>query len=255
MATDALSAQPIRTEGDATEKVQVRILDKSVDANQLAIESNGNAQVKVHGQDPSATDQILRTSEQGSASVDGVYDASLNTDPSNSGLIASQRAASPADSDQIKRVTAISSGSVHALDISLHDESGNPYSETNPLPVNISETEGTPINDFKDAASIVSGASDNHDYTVTALKTLWLTQVEWSASGKARMELKIETGVATNVFTSKFVQFNSASDQNASIILKEPIAVAAGVRVRLSMTNKEPGQPQDLYSTICGHEV
>lgn len=124
----------------------------------------------------------------------------------------------------------------------------------NPVPVSIvSATSGTAINDYKDAAAIAAAASDSHDYTVTVLKTLTLTSVIASASGKAKMLISVETALASGVFTPRFVQFNSTADTNMQVVLTDPIAVAAGVRVRVVMTNKD-NQPQDLYSTICGTE-
>lgn len=124
----------------------------------------------------------------------------------------------------------------------------------NPVPVTMEDSPGTHINNYKDAAAVAANASDNHDYTVTALKTLYFNQVESSASGKAKMVIQVETGVASNVFTTYFTQFNSTADTNMSIQLKDDIVVAAGVRVRVIMTNKD-NQAQDLYSTICGYEV
>lgn len=124
----------------------------------------------------------------------------------------------------------------------------------NPVPVTIEATPGTHVNDYKDASSIAAGASDNHDYTVTAGKTLHLNQVESSASGKAKMQVQVETGVATNSFTTYFVQFNSTAETNMSIRLMDDISVAAGVRVRVIMTNRD-NQAQDLYSTISGFEI
>lgn len=135
----------------------------------------------------------------------------------------------------------------------LRDEAGNAFSNSNPLPVML-ESEGSEVNDYKAASAIAGGANDNHDYTVTAAKTLQLTQIEASASGKLKIEVQIESGVGTNTFATKFVKFNSTSDPNVSIILKEPIAVAAGVRVRVIASNRD-NQAQDLYSTISGHEV
>ncbi len=67
------------------------------------------------------------------------------------------------------------------------------------------------------------------------------------------MEIQVETGVATGVFLTKFVQFNSTADTNMEVVLTDSISVAAGVRVRVIMTNRE-NQAQDLYSTICGTE-
>lgn len=132
---------------------------------------------------------------------------------------------------------------------------GANVSATNPVPVTISvDSPGTEVNDYQTNSAVAAGASSNHDYTVTALKTLLLTQINASASGKAKIEVQIETGVATGIFTSKFVQFNSTATPNMGIELRAPIAVAAGVRVRIIRTNKD-NQSQDLYSTISGQET
>jgi len=130
---------------------------------------------------------------------------------------------------------------------------GTDVSAANPVPVTLEASPGTTVADYKDASSIAANASDNHDYTVTAGKTLYFSQVIAAGSGKTKMEVQIETGVATNVFTSKFVQFNSTADTSMDFSLVNPIKVAAGVRVRLIMTNIDKGA-QDLYSTICGNE-
>lgn len=139
------------------------------------------------------------------------------------------------------------------LKAGIFDSSGNAISTMNPLPVTVDTVAGTTIDHYKDASSIAAAATDDHDYTVTAGKTLYLTQIEASASGKAKMEVKVETAVGSGTFTSKFVQFNSTADTNMSIRLEDPIAVAAGVKVRVTMTNRDISA-QDLYSTICGHE-
>ena len=132
---------------------------------------------------------------------------------------------------------------------------GADVTSLNPVPVVISATgSGTSVNDYKTASAVASNATDNHDYTVTAGKTLLLHQLEASGSGKIKMEAQIETGVATNVFNTKFVQFNSTATPNTSVLLQDPISVAAGVRVRIIMTNDDKGA-QDLYSTISGQEV
>ncbi len=131
---------------------------------------------------------------------------------------------------------------------------GADVSGANPVPVTVvSTTAGTSVDDYKDATAIAAGSSDNHDYTVTAGKTLILTQVEGSASGMAKMTVAIETGVATGVFTTKFVQFNSTATPNMLIAPIAPISVAAGVRVRCTMMNRDKAA-EDLYSTICGTE-
>lgn len=128
-------------------------------------------------------------------------------------------------------------------------------SPSNPLPVIIDPAgAGTPVMDYKNAAAIGTGASDNHDYTVTAGKTLYLQSIESSAPGKAKMTLSIETGVASGVFTVKAAQFNSTATPNMSLSIAAPILVAAGVRVRVNMSNNDLGA-DNLYSTILGFEV
>lgn len=132
---------------------------------------------------------------------------------------------------------------------------GADVTASNPVPVTISvNNAGTEINNYNTASAVAAGATSNHDYTVTALKTLLLTQIEASASGKMKTEVQIETGVATGVFNTRFVQFSSTATASLSIHLAAPISVAAGVRVRVIRTNKD-NQAQDLYSTISGQEV
>lgn len=131
---------------------------------------------------------------------------------------------------------------------------GANVSAANPVPVTIEDAPGTHINDFKDATATAINATDDHDYTVTAGKTLHLNQITSSASGKAKMTVRIETGVATGVFNDVFVQFNSAATPNMSVILSDDILIAAGVRVRCSMKNRDLAA-EDLYSTISGFEL
>lgn len=137
----------------------------------------------------------------------------------------------------------------------LRDATGTAFSATNPMPVSFSvDNAGTEINNYLVSTAVAAAASSNHDYTVTAGKTLLLTQVEASGSGKMKIEVQIESGVATAVFTTRFVQFNSTANTNSSLNIKAPITVAAGVRVRVIRTNRD-NAAQDLYSTIAGQEV
>jgi hypothetical protein len=66
-------------------------------------------------------------------------------------------------------------------------------------------------------------------------------------------ELQVETGVATGIYTSKSVLFNSTAMPNAQISLKRMIKVAAGVRVKIIRTNLD-NQAQALYSFVNGLE-
>jgi hypothetical protein len=256
---DYNSGLPIRSEADGLdERVHVKIVDGTNPAvNQVTVDSDKNLHVEIHGNDPAGVDRVVRTSELGALTPDGVYDASNNTKPGNSAIIVHSRAVSPGDAQSVIRATGINSTvntDVWAQDVAIRDEQGNPFSASNPLPVTLVDSEGDEINDYKAAPAIIKDATDNHDYTVTALKTLKLQQIEASASGKMKMEVKVETGVATNVFTTKWVMFNSTANPNLSLWIKEQLTVAAGVRVRVTLKNLD-NQPQDLYSTISGHEI
>ena len=255
--SDYNSGLPVRTEADGTdERLHVKVVDGATPSRRMTVDADLNAHVESHGNDPAGGDHVVRLSELGALTPDGVYDVSGNTKPGNVGLVASTRVASPTDSTQSQRLTSVTDtgGTVRALDVAMRDSLGNEINEANPLPVFVADSTGTEINDHKKVIALAVGATDNHDYTVTALKTLKFTQVECSGSGKIKVEVSVETGVATGVFNNRFVQFNSTSSPNCSLQIREVISVVAGVRVRLAITNNDK-QPQDVYSTICGHEI
>jgi len=252
---DINSGLPIRSEADGTdERVHVKVVDGATPAQRMTVDTDLNAHVEIHGDDPAAVDRVVRLSEQGAITPDGFYDAALNTKPGNVGLIAFQRAVTPGDADQVEKLTAITSNDVHALDVALHDEDGNAFSASNPLPVTFVDSEGTEVNNYNTGAALAAGATSNHDYTVTAATTLKLSQIWASASGKMRIEVSIETAPASGVFVSRFVGFNSTSQPNIRIPVNENIEVAAGVKVRVARKNND-NQAQDVYSTISGHEI
>lgn len=118
------------------------------------------------------------------------------------------------------------------------------------LNVVVKENPGTEVVDYDTSAAVAGGASDNHDYTST---NFLLQGVFAAASGKMKIEIRIETGAATNVFNTIAVQFNSTANPNMELILKSAYQVPAGARVRVIRTNRE-NQAQDVYSTILGVE-
>lgn len=177
--------------------------------------------------------------------------ATDKVDASGSAVTVSNTVAVSATDLDIRDLTA-ASDSVSAW---IKDATGTAFSATNPLPVSITaDNAGTEVNNYNTASAVAAGATSNHDYTVTAGKTLLLTQIEASGSGKMKIEVQVESGVASGTFASKFVQFNSTATPNMHIELKSPISVAAGVRVRVIRTNRD-NQAQDVYSTISGQEV
>lgn len=253
---DINSALPIRSEADgADQRVQVKVVDKtSPGTQQMTVDTDSNAHVESHGNDPAGVDRVMRLSELGAITPDGVYDAADNTIPGNVGLIASERNAAPDDTTQTQRLTAVTNDIKRLLDVSIHDEDGAPFSASNPLPTTSVDSEGDEVNDYNTASAVAAAATNNHDYTVTAGQILKFTGVHTSASGRIKVVVSIETGVGTNVFTPKFVRFSTASELNEFIEIQEAIEVAAGVRVRVARTNRDL-LAQDLYSTICGHEI
>ena len=247
---------PVRTEADADERLQTKIVDATTPSQQMEVDSDNNAHVESHGNNPSGSDTVLRLSELGAPNPDGDYDASNNSKPASSALIAHDRQATPADTDQNQRVTAVTNSDVHALDMALHDESGVPYSENNPLPVSIEESEGDEIQDFKQATTIAADASDDHTYSVASGRTLLLTGVYASSSSRSKCEVYIGDGGVSETFALKAVAFGTSSDPNMPIKFTTPIKVvgtANTTTVKITMTNRD-NQSQDLYSTVMGLE-
>src|SRR5690606_37263847 len=123
-----------------------------------------------------------------------------------------------------------------ALDIALNDENGNAYSANNPLPVTLEESEGEAIQYYQTSESVAKDAVVNHVYTVTSDRTFVGTGVWASASGKIRVALQVETAPASGVFNTRKVGFNSTANPNVYMPLDRTLKVAAGVRIRISIT-------------------
>jgi hypothetical protein len=255
---DYNSALPVRSEADGSdERLHVKIVDgvASPSVNKVQVDSDNNLHVEVHGDNPAGGEETLRLSELGSASVDGVYSALNNSDPSNIGLVAAIRAASPADSDQTQRLTAKTGTvdtTVHALDVSLHDQNGNSYTQSNPLPVSISDlTAGaTEVLEF-DSATKAAAATHTYTYTVTPGKSFILQKVSASASGKMKMEISIGAIGAEDL---KVVKFNSTASPNVEYSFETPHSIADTEDLVVVLTNKD-NQSQDLYLTVEGYEI
>ena len=254
---DYNSGLPIRSEADgADERVQVKVVDSTnPDTQQMVVDTDGNAHAEAHGNDPAGVDRVLRTSEQGHANVSGLYDVSDNTDPANIGVIAHSRSSSPSDAQQTERITSIenAAGDVRSLDISLHDESGEAYSFTNPLPVFQTESEGDEVEDFQTSSSIASDATATHDYSVSASKVFLGSIMSVSGSGKLKAELQLEDAPAAGTYSTIEVKFNSTANPNVEFDMRKITKQVAGANVRVVITNRD-NQPQDLYSTLRGIE-
>jgi hypothetical protein len=107
------------------------------------------------------------------------------------------------------------------------------------------------VNNFDTSSAVGAAATDDHDYTVTALKTLLLKSITVSASGKMKV---IITQDATGTPVVLGTCFVNTALPNFIFEFPQPVECAAGTVLRVSRTNNE-ASPMDVYSTINGIEV
>lgn len=185
--------------------------------------------------------------------VDGDYEAVDNKDPSSTGMIASERSATPDKTTMNLRPTAVvGDDDKVALDVALSTGDGNTINEENPLPIYQTESPGDEIEDPHVGSDIAEDGVSNHDYVVSAAKTFKRIEAEASSSGFAKFQLQIETGVATGIYTTIMTKFNSTSNPNVEF--KYTKRVLTGINVRVAKTNCDDDDT-DLHSVIRGVEV
>lgn len=275
--SDFNSALPVRTEnnGDAV----IRLVDGTVTSQFLTINADGSLNIEqatasLLNATVVATDLDIRDLTAATDSVEAKQATPANlksevSQPTASLLNATVVQGTAANLlAQVSQPTAANlNATVVATDLDirdlaaatdsvsawLKDATGTAFSSLNPLPVTFTANTAGEVNSYSTSASLAGGGTSNHDYTVSALKTLLLQQIEASGSGKMKIEVQIESSIGSGTFATKFVQFNSTATPNMHIQLTNPISVATGVRVRIIRTNKE-GSSQDVYSTISGQE-
>ena len=139
--------------------------------------------------------------------------------------------------------------STDSVQANLFDEAGVAFSLTNPLPVIVStpDATGDEVAEYNTSVAVAAAASVNHDYTVTAAKTLLINQVWASASAKIKVQVLVNAVV-------KFVGFNSTANPNVEIPMNSILKGAATEVVRITITNLD-NQAQDVYSTLLGIEI
>lgn len=253
---DQHTGLPVRSEDDGTdERVLVKIqdatdpggVDKTVEVSEKLVHN------RTHGEDPAGTKVQLKLSEEGHANSNGDYDAGTNTEPSSTGVVAHDENATPDETHQNLRITASRTGTKTGMHVALLDEDSVPYSDTNPVPVAITENEGAEIHDFDQASAVAKDATADHDYVVANGVSVLLYGYRASGSGKVKAELQIGDGAVAEVFATKDVSFNSTATPNVSgDFFRVPIKVvgtANGTTIKLIKTNRD-NQAQDLYSTF-----
>ncbi len=109
---------------------------------------------------------------------------------------------------------------------------------------------GTKVHDYA-TATPGAGASSNNDYTVVGT-TFELSRVEWSGSGK--MKVEIQTGPVAGLAT---VAVGFSEKDSQGFITFDPVKVVPVTStgtVRVIMTNRQ-GAAVDVNSTIMGNDV
>lgn len=263
---DYNSSLPVRTQNNGD--VVVKVADGTTPSQELAIDSNGKVTVKLN---------------DGSGNSIGSTSGSLNVDVTNTTIAVTQSTTPWVDnitqiggsnitlgqktsansvpvviaSDQstinVTVATPLPAGTNNIGKVSIQDSSGNPFSPTNPLFVSLSDTVGSSVDSYQTSVALAAGSSVNMDYTVTSGKTFYTRQVIAAGSGKIKLVVQYETGVATGVFNTFWVGFNSTSNPNILIPTPTDKTQIAGARIRLVLTNSDVAS-QDVYSTLSGTE-
>lgn len=152
------------------------------------------------------------------------------------------------------RKLQIDIGSVSATAVPV-SANGTSNSETNPLYVQNVQgvVSGIEVIDYDTASSVASQATSNHDYTVTATKTLKVIRVTGSSAGAQKIEL--QSGPLASLST-KQVAFTSQSNQTWVMEFDGRLEVpdTSTGTLRIARTNRER-VATDLYSTIIATEV
>jgi hypothetical protein len=247
------SALPIRSEADGSdERVHVKICDGTTPTQMATVDSDGNVYVQAHGKRADdAADVTLRLSELGNANTDGVYEADNNSLPSNTGLIACDRAAAPAATDQTLRLTGVqgTTDTTHwSLDVAMHDGDGEGIDDSHPLPIKVVSglSTGTPVFAYEKESAVAKDGTGTHTITPSADTEAKISQISASGSGKIKMEVKWGP-TASEVL--KYVAFNSTAQPNICWTLMEDLVLAETDSLIVTVTNLD-NAAQDIYTTI-----
>jgi hypothetical protein len=238
------SSLPIRTEsaGDA----EVKIVDQTTPSQGLAVDTEGKIKTLLFGNNGTA-DVVLPVDATSGAlkvdivSADGItVDVDLNHENDDVLVYGFDGAAN-------QKIAVDSNGNLQVEIV------GN--SPTNPVFVQevVVASVTTPIHEYQTAVDVAKDNTMVLEYTVSAGKTLTVTNWGGSGSDKIRASLSVETGVATGVFNDQDVLFNSTSAPNPERNYASGIQVAAGVKVRVTVLNRS--STQDVYAFLNGQET
>ena len=184
---------------------------------------------------------------------DGDYNLLTNEEPHSAGIITSERSAAKEVATMNKRPSSVDGDEDKtAMDVAISDGDGNSINLNNPMPVYISDSPSTEIEDYSTANVLKTGGSVNHDY-VTGSEFRGLN-VECSSGGLGKFELQVETGAATGIYNTLMAKFNSTSNPEVKFAHRFPAPIPTGITIRVVKTN-EDNQDTDMYSLINGTEI
>lgn len=227
------NGQQAAMQGDSSANLLVKVnVALPTGGNTIGIVNQGTAGSAANGWFTKITDGT------NTAAVKAASTAAAAADPSLV-VALSPNSPVPAGTNQIGAVSIQSGGTANG--------------PSNPLYVSVTDAAGTPVTSYQTSASLAAGASVNLDYTVTAAKTFYCSQLWVSASAKLKVELRFETAAGSGTFVSFWVGFNSTSEPNILIPLPNKTQVASA-KIRVVITNKD-NQAQDVYETLSGTEV
>lgn len=244
----------VRSQADGSDaRVHVKIVDKtSPTTQQMTVDTDSNAHVESHGNNPTGADTVLLLSEEGAPNTDGVYDATHNTIPSTSQTVVSTRNATVDKTKQNLRQTGIQNGTVIAADVSLYDENGAPFTQTNPLPVSIQNAEtGTPVHLFESTTTPVAVGTPQSMSMAALVAALTLKQLTLSASSKTKFTIfRGPSGSPVQMYTV----FNSEANPTIIVPVPSNCVLAIGEILTVTCTSEMPTgtTAYTAYATVEG---
>lgn len=239
------SSQPIRTENRGD--VQVVVVDTTTPTQGMSVDVDGKVSAKLS--DGSGNEITSQVNGSQQALDVGINVSGVQVDPRD---VRPLTAADTVTAEQGTTPWVVSSTDLDIRDLTAAQDNVAISDGTNTLSifsdgsVGVRILDGSPgvdVSDYNTAAAVAAGSTSNHTYTSTG--NFYLTQIEAAGSGKIKIEVIIDGA-------TKFVQFNSVSTPNTTLVLKNPILVTTGKTVVIARTNRDL-QAQDLYSTVVGY--
>lgn len=248
MSDYANAALPVFTPGDGAQKLQTKIIDATTPTQGLAVDASGALSDNLTKVGGTAVDTNNGVTSAGTLRVtvssDSTGQIKLATGANTIGQLTANQSVNV---DQIGGSSLALGQTTMASSVPVVIASNQTA-----IPVSIASTAGTEVyhSTMVGAVNVAAGGTATNTYTVTTGKTLSLSQIFTSASGKIKAVVTAPSNATTLIAT----MFNSTASPNAILNLNGvSVSVAATNTVVVTITNDD-NQPQDVYSTIFGIE-